>query len=107
MVVADRTTPHARSGRRGSYAGPSLSPDGRFVSVRRALSDAAAGTNVFSAGADLFILDIDRGASTRFTFDVPPDSSPVWQPDGRALAFSSMREGLDDLWVKPVGAGGT
>ena len=68
---------------------------------------AAPGRNVLSAGADLFILDIDRGASTRFTFDVPPDSSPVWQPDGRALAFSSMREGLDDLWVKPVGAGGT
>ncbi len=45
-----------------------------------------------------------RGASSRFTFDVTPDSSPVWHPNGRTLAFSSSRQGLDDLWLKSLGS---
>ena len=93
-------------GPEGEYSGPALSRDNRFVSVRRTLSEGPLDTNKGGVGSDLFILNVDCGASTRFTFDEPPDSSPVWDPSGRALAFSSLRQGLDDLWVKPVGAGG-
>ncbi len=92
-------------GAEGIYGSPALSPDGRFVTVRQSLAGLGAlgGSNP-AAGGDLFILDVERGASSRFTFDVPSDNSPVWAPDGRTLAYGSMREGLDDLWLKPVGS---
>jgi Tol biopolymer transport system component len=78
---------------------PSLSPDSRFVAMRRHLSAET------SAAIDLYLLDIARGVSQRLTFDAPADSSPVWAPDGRSLVYSSMRQGLDDLWLKGIGPG--
>jgi Tol biopolymer transport system component len=78
---------------------PSLSPDERFIAMRRPVSGGAPGTT------DLFLVDAARGASQRVTFDTPPDSSPVWAPGSDRIAYSSMREGLDDLWVKDTSPG--
>ena len=78
---------------------PSLSPDERYVAMRRAVPGGPAGT------VDLFLVDASRGASQRVTFDAPPDSSPVWAPASDRIAYSSMREGLDDLWIKGTSPG--
>ncbi len=41
--------------------------------------------------ADIWIYDLERGSSTRLTFDPGYDGFPVWSPDGRDVMFQSSR----------------
>jgi Tol biopolymer transport system component len=63
-----------------------LSPDGRKV----AAAIAAAG----ATGGDIWVLDVARNLSTRFTFDPADDAWPVWSPDGSKIYFASNRKGF-------------
>jgi Tol biopolymer transport system component len=67
----------------------SLSPDGRHVATSRG-----------NANVDLWITDLARGVSSRFTFDPAFDITPVWSPDGSRIAFNSDRLGRDAIYVK-------
>jgi eukaryotic-like serine/threonine-protein kinase len=58
-----------------------LSPDLTRVAVARSASKGEA--------ADLWLLDLARGAATRMTFDARGAASPVWAPDGKRVAFIS------------------
>ena len=77
------------------YSGPTLSPDGRRLAV--SIQDAATNTR------DLWVMDLARGVSSRFTFDKADDLNPVWSPDGARIAFSSDRKGKRDLYWKAAG----
>jgi len=75
-----------RSGRRlrlwdtaESQNWPRLSPDGRYLARERV--DELRNT------PDLWVEDLERGATVRVTTAVEPDLSPVWSPDGRYLAY--------------------
>ena len=80
----------------GEYSTPAISPDGSRVAV-------AMGAQ---PNRDIWILDVARGASTRFTFDPARDDYPVWSPDGKDIAFSSTRGGQLDLYIKPSDGSG-
>jgi Tol biopolymer transport system component len=60
-----------------SHDGPRWSPDGRQL--------------VFSAGGDLYVVDVATDAVTRITNDDFSNSSPAWSPDGSMLVFQSNR----------------
>jgi Tol biopolymer transport system component len=64
----------------GEYRNPELSPDGRFVAFER------------GAPADIWVLDIQKGLTSRFTSNAAADTSPVWSPDGRTIAFATDRD---------------
>ena len=81
-------------GEPGDYSNPAFSPDGARLAV--CIRDPQAGTR------DIWILDLVRGGSTRFTFDPSDDTNPVWSPDGSQIAFTSARQGARDLYVKSV-----
>jgi hypothetical protein len=67
----------------GNFYHPRLSPDGSMVVVDR--SDE---TN----RGDIWIHDAARGTGTRLTSAPEDESTPVWSPDGRQIAFFSARE---------------
>ncbi|HET7747162.1 MAG TPA: protein kinase [Vicinamibacteria bacterium] len=67
-----------------------LSPDGR----RLVFEDRG------TAKPDLWIRDLVRGTTSRFTFDAATDACPVWSPDGARIVFSSDRKGRPNLFVK-------
>jgi len=73
------------------YWAPSISPDGRRLALTIEL--------------DIFILDLDRSALTRFTFE-GNNHLPVWSPDGQRLTFSSARNGHPNLFWKMTDGSG-
>lgn len=81
----------------GTYSEPRFSPDGKRVVAPR--EDVP--------GSDLWMIDLARGTTTRFTFDPKPDVSPIWSPDGSRVVFASPRAGKHWLYQKlSSGAGG-
>jgi serine/threonine-protein kinase len=54
---------------------------------------------VGAAGRDIWLYDIQRGTTTRLTFD-EKSVLPVWSPDSRELYFSSWRSGVTRIYRK-------
>ena len=75
----------------GDYRDTSFSPDGK-----RLVFDASANTSV----GDIWIRDLTRGVTSRFTFDTAAELAPVWSPDGRRIVYTSRAKGPGDLYVK-------
>jgi Tol biopolymer transport system component len=88
--------PAGTLGHPGEYLNPAGSPDGARVAV--AVSAASS--------QNIWILDVARGTSTRFTFDPSVDGDPTWSPDGKNIAFNSSRGGQLDLYIKPADGSG-
>jgi len=61
----------------GKYANPALSPDGTQIAVVR---EDAGSTQVW-------VKQLATGAMSRLTSDVTAADRPVWEPDGRRVAF--------------------
>ena len=68
----------------GLYRNPTLSPDGTRVAVEA--------TDPQSRTEDIWVVELARGVTSRFTFDPGNDIYPVWSPDGSRLMFGSDRE---------------
>jgi Tol biopolymer transport system component len=73
-----------------------VSPDGS-----RAAMDLADG----SGNMDVWTWDVARRIKTRQTFDPKPDRTPTWAPNGREIAFSSLRTGVWQIFRRDVTSG--
>jgi Tol biopolymer transport system component len=67
-----------------------LSPDERRIVVQRPTGEVH----------DLWLLDAERGMTTRFTADHTLTSQPVWSPDARIILFSHV--GSSVFFRKPA-----
>jgi Tol biopolymer transport system component/predicted Ser/Thr protein kinase len=91
----------SRMGEPGPYTSLAVSPDGTRAVVSR--------NNAFPGPAawNLWLLDLARGTSKRFTSAVGRNDYPVWSPDGSRIVFASSREGgsnsILNLYQKPAG----
>ena len=54
----------------------------------------------------MWLIDVLRGGTTRFTVDAAIDQAAIWSSDGTQIAFSSIRRGSYDLYVKPSSGAG-
>ena len=69
------------------YGRFALSPDGTRIAFDR------VGSNNLQ---DVWILDIQRSVASRLTFAASLANVPIWSPDGRYVAFATLRgRGLD------------
>jgi len=71
-----------RFGVAGVLANPSISPDGTHVAFD--IADYKA-NNV-----DVWISDLERGGSSRFTFAPVEEVTPVWSPDGSTIVYRKV-----------------
>jgi Tol biopolymer transport system component/tRNA A-37 threonylcarbamoyl transferase component Bud32 len=90
---------HAEQPGTYSYTDFALSPDGKRLAASKIDPRAGGETGIW-------LLDLLRGVSTRFTFDLAPDSAPVWSPDGSRVAFAASRAGGNGIYQKTTNGTG-
>jgi serine/threonine-protein kinase len=77
--------------------GPRSSPDGRRVAY-----------GAFAPGresSDLWVTDLETGATQRLTADPNDSNDPVWKPDGKSLAYDKNAPGGKDGFVQALDGG--
>jgi len=79
-----------RLGEVGSYSQAAFSPDGSRIVVVKNDPD--------TDGRDIWAFDIATGKSTAITSDAPPDSAPIWSPDGTHIAYVSDRDRTNAIY---------
>jgi serine/threonine protein kinase len=80
-----------------NYLFPSISPDGTKVALT-----VGFGSNE----EDIWIYDLVHKNRTRLTFDEANDRFPLWAPDGKRIAFMSVRDEKPGIyWRKADGTG--
>jgi serine/threonine protein kinase/Tol biopolymer transport system component len=94
-----------RSGRRvgtvgapGDYNSLCLTPDGRRLVYD--LADPA------TAAVDVWMMELETGASSRLTYDQSVDFYPVCSPTGTEIVLASLRQGPPDLYRQLLDAPG-
>ncbi len=81
------------------YSFPRLSPDAQRLAVD--VGDPRTGT------VDIWVFDLVRGGSSRFTFDPGVELTPVWSPDAKQIAFAPNRGNVPYLHVKGLNDAGS
>ena len=77
----------------GAYRTVAISPDAKRVAFERADPQNFA-------HHDIWLYDVARGVTTRFTFTSGWDGNPVWSPDGSRIAFGEETTGIFDIYQK-------
>jgi dipeptidyl aminopeptidase/acylaminoacyl peptidase len=78
-----------------------ISPDGKSVAYTLATPDMDANRNV----SNVWMVPVSGGEAIQLT-QSGHDSSPVWSPDGKTLAFLSSRSGESQVYLLPMDGGG-
>jgi len=90
--------PLNRVGEPNRYREIALSPDERHAAV--AIEDPVTALD------DIWVRDLERGISTRLTFDRSQETGPVWSLDGSRIYYSSDRQGGNYL-IYSIAASGS
>ena len=80
-----------------TFSGIELSPDGRRLALQ---SPRGPGPR-----SEIWLFDLVENRATQFTFAAGSDRSPIWSPDGKQLAFASLRPGAPGMYRKLAGGG--
>ena len=75
-----------------------LSPDGTRLAM--SIRDAKSGRS------DIWIRDLERGVTSRLTFDPKDEFAPVWSKDGKSVIFASDRDGTNGIYEKSASGTG-
>jgi len=80
---------------------PAISPDGKLIAC--GYHDEQAGTP-----SQLAVFSIEGGRPVRL-FDVPPSVNFTtglrWTPNGPAVVYADTRDGVSNIWSRPIDGG--
>ena len=93
MVWTDRLGKTVASvGPPGDYVTPNFSPDESRLAVES--------HDLYTGSGDLWVFDLRRGTSTRYTTDGSHNNSPVWSPNGATIVYASREGAVVNLHLK-------
>jgi len=101
LVFYDRSGNRTGSlGERALYGETVMSPDRSRVAVVK--------IDLNNESADLFVLDVATGASTRLTTSARTEfvMAPVWSPDGSRIAYVTILKGQEGIYVRQANGQG-
>lgn len=78
-----------------SLGNPEISPDGKQIIFTRTWVDKVKD----QYRSNLWIVDVDGNRVRELTGGARNDSSPIWSPDGKRIAFLSDRDGTNQIHV--------
>jgi dipeptidyl aminopeptidase/acylaminoacyl peptidase len=81
-------------------AEPQISPDGTWVAYTVSTPDLDANRGI----SNIWLVPVSGGAAMQLT-QSGHDSSPVWSPDGKTLAFLSSRSGNSEVYLLSMDGG--
>jgi len=81
-------------------AEPAISPDGKWIVYTVATPDMDANRNA----SNIWLVSTESGAPIQLT-QSGKDSSPVWSPDGKMIAFLSSRSGESQVYLLSMDGG--
>jgi dipeptidyl aminopeptidase/acylaminoacyl peptidase len=81
-------------------AEPAISPDGKWIVYTVATPDMDANRNA----SNIWLVSTESGAPIQLT-QSGKDSSPVWSPDGKMIAFLSSRAGESQVYLLSMDGG--
>ena len=97
MVWTDRLGKAVASvGPPGDYMSPRLSPDESRLAVES--------HDLYTGTGDLWVFDLKRGPSTRYTTDGSHNNNPVWSPNSDAIVYASREGAVVNLHLKSTSA---
>ncbi len=80
----------SRVGEPGWYSQAAFSPDGaRLAVIKR---------DIDSDAQDVWTFDVETGKGRAITSDSTPDAAPVWSPDGKSIAYVSVRDNTNGIY---------
>jgi len=85
-------------GRDGQPSG-AVAPPGAYSNVAVSRDETRLAFDLYGPnGHDVWLMDLQRGVTSRFTFQSPNNKVPLWSPDGRYVAFATFRNGALDIY---------
>ena len=97
-----------RAGQKAGTLGPRALYDETVISPDRR-SIAVVTEDLANESADLYVVDIASGSRKRLTTSVRTEfvMAPVWSPDGRRIAYVTIRKGQEGIYVRDADGQGT
>jgi len=93
-------------GRDGQPSG-AVAPPGAYSNIALSRDETRLAFDRFGpTGHDVWLMDLQRGVRSRFTFQPPTNNVPLWSPDGRYVAFATSRNGAFDIYRRPSDSSG-
>jgi Tol biopolymer transport system component len=93
LTILDRQGKVVKTiGEPGFYGQPGFSPDGTRIAVTK--------TDLKTGFQDIWTYEIATGKGHAVTNSFYPDFSPIWSPDGKQVAYVSVREQYSAIYRK-------
>ncbi len=80
---------------------PVISPDGKWVAYT--IRETNWDDNVYET--EIWLADVQSGATRQLTNSKKSSNAPAWSPDGRKLAFGSDRDDKRQIYLIDLGGG--
>ena len=78
----------------GAYGNMALAPDGKHLAFTQ--------TDASGSASDIWVRDLERNVSSRFTIDPANDIWPCWAPDSRTLYWASNRKAAFAIYKRAI-----
>ncbi len=84
------------------FSPPAWSPDGTRLAFESWRDEPDPDHCLYpsnSCNTEIYVMNADGSGQTNLTNNSSGDSSPAWSPDGKKIAFASVRDGNSEIYV--------